>query len=97
MTPTEKMGLKYDSEKPMAHLIDPNWIIETAEVLTFGANKYAPNNWQGLEKERVLGAAYRHLLAYHSGEVLDQESGLPHLAHLSCCIMFLSYFDRNKP
>lgn len=32
----------------------------------------------------------RHLWAYRRGEVSDPESGLPHLAHAMCCLMFMA-------
>lgn len=64
-------------------------------VLEFGAVKYGPNNWQKVENAvtRYRDAAMRHLLAYHEGEEIDPESGLPHLAHMGCCLMFLLWFD----
>jgi hypothetical protein len=92
----EEDGMKVDSEKAMLGLIDPGWMESVAEVMTFGAKKYAPDNWKKLDKERYLNAAYRHLLAYHKGEINDPESGLPHLSHLSCCIMFLHYFENQQ-
>jgi hypothetical protein len=61
-----------------------------AEVLTFGAKKYDAHNWRGgLEYSRLIGAAYRHLSAYNDGEDKDPETGLSHLAHLGCCVLFL--------
>lgn len=68
-----------------------------ASVLTFGAIKYSPNNWRlGLEWGRVIGAAMRHLTAFSDGEDLDPESGLPHIDHLACCVMFLSEFQKKN-
>lgn len=61
-----------------------------AEVLTFGAKKYDAHNWRGgIEYSRLIGAALRHLTAYNDGEDKDPESGLSHLAHLGCCVLFL--------
>jgi hypothetical protein len=61
-----------------------------AEVLTFGAKKYDAHNWRGgIEYSRLIGAAMRHLTAYNDGEDADPESGLSHLAHLGCCVLFL--------
>lgn len=37
---------KYDSEKPRMDLLDPTAMQELAMVLTFGAGKYAANNWR---------------------------------------------------
>lgn len=85
------LGQKFDSGKARCDLLPPLAVLDIAKVLTFGALKYAPNNWKKVEnaKERYIAAALRHQLAYMSGEIYDQESGLPHLAHASCCLMFI--------
>ena len=93
-----ELGQKHDSEKPMVSLIDPAWLLETSEVLTFGAKKYAKDNWKHVDKahDRYLSAAYRHLLAFQAGEINDPESGLHHLAHATCCLMFLHHISTQK-
>lgn len=84
-------GLKNDTNKPNVSLVDPQWILEIAKVLDFGANKYSPHNWrQGLEWSRLYSAIQRHLLAFLNGEILDPESNLPHLHHAACGLMMLS-------
>lgn len=84
-------GLKNDTNKPNVSLVDPQWILEIAKVLDFGANKYSPHNWrQGLQWSRLYSAIQRHLLAFLSGETLDPESNLPHLHHAACGLMMLS-------
>lgn len=91
-------GLKYDSEKPRMDLLDPLFLEDVAKVLTFGANKYAAHNWrEGIYYSRLIAAAYRHLGAINRGEDIDPESGLPHTAHLGCCIQFLNWMMRTKP
>lgn len=63
---------------------------EIAEVLTFGARKYKPNNWRNCDDYgRYLAAAWRHWFALSNGEDLDSESGLTHRAHFMTNIMFL--------
>lgn len=90
-------GKKYDQEKPMVALVDPNWILEVAKVLTFGAQKYDEENWrEGFKYKRLLSALQRHILAFSSGEDLDPETGLSHLSHASCCLMFLSWMSENR-
>tara|TARA_R110000851_G_C13101976_1_gene568683 strand:- start:6367 stop:7092 length:726 start_codon:yes stop_codon:yes gene_type:complete len=62
-----------------------------AKVLTFGASKYKPNNWKACsDTGRYLAAAHRHLNAVIKGEQLDPETGLHHLDHVMCNLMFLS-------
>lgn len=92
--PNTRGGIKYDSDKPMCGLLEPEWLLGTAKVLTMGAKKYAPNNWQKVERQRYVHALYRHWLEYQKGNKTDEESGLSHLYHMSCCIMFLDWFDR---
>ena len=75
--------LKFDGDKPRYDLIPPSALKALADVYTFGARKYKPNNWKLCEEpEKYLAALMRHLEAYRSGEELDKDSGLPHLAHL---------------
>jgi hypothetical protein len=86
-----------DNPKLPLQLIPPALLKETAEVLQFGASKYAPNNWmRGMSWTTVYGALMRHQMAWFMGEELDPESGLPHMAHAACCLAFLSHF-RNNP
>lgn len=90
-------GMKNDQEKNRLDLIEPEFIESVGAVLTFGAKKYEPNNWQKVEdaKNRYYAAAMRHLLAWRKGEKTDPESGLSHLDHLACNVMFLQHFDRE--
>ena len=87
-------GLKYDAGKLRYSLIPPEATTALAEILTFGARKYAPNSWQTVPNapERYLDALMRHLEAYRSGDLIDSESGHPHIYHLLCNAAFLTYF-----
>ena len=62
----------------------------------FGAAKYSEGNWKGVEPVRYKDAAMRHLVAYMNGEKNDEESGLPHLAHLACCVLFLLWQEKRS-
>ena len=89
---------KDDTEKPRMELLDPDFMVGVAQVLTFGANKYAANNWKKAtpsDTERIKGAILRHLMAYMGGQKIDPETGLNHMYHISCNAMFLSYFDKH--
>jgi hypothetical protein len=89
-----KEGVKFDQGKARTDLISPVAIIEVSKVLEFGAKKYADHNWRkGMKWSRLLGAALRHILAYMGGEDKDPETGLSHLAHAFCCIMFLLEYE----
>ena len=90
-------GRKDDQDKNRLDLIEPEFIEGVGKVLTFGAKKYEENSWQKVEnaENRYYAAAMRHLLAWRRGEKIDPESGLSHLDHVACNIMFLQHFDRE--
>lgn len=95
---TEQKGMKHDSEKIQLELLSTKWLLGVGRVLTFGAKKYASHNWRkGIQQSRLLGASLRHILAYLDGEDLDQESGLSHLFHASCCLMFAAELKETRP
>ena len=82
-------GLKHDQGKPPMSLLSTTWLKGVAAVLGFGKKKYAAHNWRkGIVQSRLMDAALRHITSYMEGEDFDQESGLSHLDHASCCLMF---------
>lgn len=94
---TAPSGLKYDAGKPPMMLLDKYALEQIALVLAYGAQKYSKNNWRnGIEVTRLLDAAIRHIYA-SDYEDIDAESGLPHLAHAGCCIMFALWMRTYKP
>ena len=94
----EPLAIKKDEKKPRVDLIDPEFLEDLGYVLKSGAVKYNDHNWRnGFKWSRLIGACFRHLLAIMRGENNDLESGLPHTAHLSACVMFLSWHMKHKP
>jgi len=93
-----KLGIKFDKQKTRFDLIPWNEIKQVADVLTLGANKYADDNWKFVPdgKKRYFAAALRHLVAWKEGEQNDTESGISHLAHATCCCLFLMYLDTEN-
>lgn len=92
--------MKFDSNKPRMDLIEPEFLEGIAKVLTLGASKYAPDSWKTQVSEperRYYAAALRHLVAWKKGEKMDPESGLSHLYHAACNLMFLGFFDEAHP
>lgn len=89
-------GRKDDSGKPRWDLLPMHALEDVARVLEFGACKYAPDDWRKVEgwRWRYARAGFGHLAAFVRGERLDAESGLPHLAHATCCVLFLLELDR---
>lgn len=65
--------------------------------MTFGATKYSAWNWaKGMKWSRLIGALLRHLLDWARGQKLDPESGLPHLWHALCCLVFLVVYEKRN-
>jgi hypothetical protein len=78
--PKESAGRK---KCPM-HLLPPEFLIQTANVLGHGADKYEAWNFRKtkVNLSTYQGAMMRHLTQIAKGEDLD-ESGFPHLAHIA--------------
>ena len=85
------LGIKNDQQKLRYDLLPVEPLEALVAVLTYGASKYADNNWKYVTPfdDRYYAAALRHLTAWRKGEELDKESGMPHLAHAMCCLVFL--------
>lgn len=89
---------RFDIGKPRFSLIPPAPLEEIAKVLTMGAEKYGDRNWEkGMKWTRCVDSLERHLNAWKSGENLDKESGLPHLAHVCVNSMFLLQYEKTYP
>lgn len=91
-------GAKHDSGKPRYDLLPAAAEAEIVEVLTHGADKYAPDNWRKVTDpvERYYAALRRHLAAWRLGEELDSESGLRNLAHVATNAVFLMELTRKE-
>lgn len=98
MKKLNQQAVKYDQQKTEYHYMSSIAIEQLNKVLSFGAKKYAAHNWRGgMKWTRVVSAALRHLFAWLGGETYDKETGLNHLAHCMCCLMFLLEFEVTHP
>lgn len=90
-------GKKYDEGKPNWSLLPLVVVKDIVSVLTVGKEKYSKDNWKEVSnpEERYFSAAMRHLEQYQSGDEVDSESGITHLAHACCCLIFLMWFDKQ--
>lgn len=86
-----KQEAKADAGKPRLTLVPRRILTAVARVREYGCEKYGdPENWRQVDPQRYRDAAFRHFLAYLDDPTgTDEESGLPHLAHLACNIAFL--------
>lgn len=91
-------GMKFDTGKLDYTLVPWDGVEEIVKVLEFGARKYARDNWKHVEgaQTRYLAAAFRHMIAYNQGQTTDQETGLSHLAHAGCCLLFLLSLEKTN-
>lgn len=92
------VGLKYDIDKPRHSLLPKGSVNSVVAVLEFGAKKYDVDNWQKVDnaRDRYYNAAMRHIESWWSGEKLDKETGIHHLAHAATNLFFLMWFDKDQ-
>lgn len=95
---TSDTGGQKGSKDARIGSLDPLALMEVAKVAGFGEKKYARLNYmKGYEWSLSYDAMQRHLHAFWSGEDLDPESGLPHLAHAAWHCLALMAFMREHP
>lgn len=91
-------GARYNDNKPNFSLIPLVTLEDEARVWEYGAKKYARNNWmKGQAWSIPLACALRHLAAWQSGETVDKESGVNHLAHAICNLRMLTLYETTYP
>lgn len=107
-TPAARRAVKYredtpfhaDSGKAPVEQLPAVSLEGVARVFGYGAVKYGPYNWLEYQDEwqwgQLVGSTLRHLFAFMRREDVDQESGLPHLAHAAANIlMLMQLIDRG--
>lgn len=91
-------GVKFDQDKEVRWDLMP-WdaLEEIAKVLNAGSKKYGDRNWEkGMAYGRLIRATIGHVTDWARRRDVDSETGLSHLAHAGCCILFLlAYVLRN--
>lgn len=74
---------------------DPTYMFRSAKIAVhhvreYGAKKYLNRDtWVKTDRAEYLKAAERHLDALKEGEEFAEDSGLPHIWHALCDIMFV--------
>ena len=85
-------NFKHDEGKLRYSLLDFTFLKQIVKIREYGVKKYRdPEGWKKVPdaKQRYKEALLRHIFAWAEGEEVDPESGLPHLAHAACNIMFI--------
>jgi hypothetical protein len=87
----------FDEGKEPLDQLPTESLMEIAKVMAMGEKKYGRNNWtKGMDWHKLIGSTLRHVMKFNMGEDIDKESGLSHLAHAACDIMFLQWYVINK-
>lgn len=94
-------GQKKDGGKERWDLLPHDALREVARVMSSvlveNGGKYEPRNWEkGIAASRLYAAAMQHLTSWWTGEDLDPETGLHHLAHAACCVLFMLALARRS-
>jgi hypothetical protein len=84
--------------KPRMDLVPMDAVVAVAEVLTFGAQKYADDSWkrEPFTSATYLSAEGRHWGKMAQGEVYDDESNLLHAAHKACNALMQLWHEMQK-
>lgn len=89
---------KYGSGRPRLDLLTLEALEEIARAAEYGTRKYAAWDWldNAMPWADRARAVISHTMKWLGGENLDPESGLSHLAHAGCNIMFLLTYEKRK-
>ncbi|MEK6266418.1 MAG: DUF5664 domain-containing protein [Clostridium sp.] len=89
--------MKDTNGKNRMDLVPSESLEEIAKIFTFGAEKYAVNDWmQGIDYSSLIGAYKRHAAAFERNENVDPESGHYHLAHAATNMMMLLFYQVHQ-
>lgn len=88
---------RFDKGKIRYSLLPWGVVGELVKVYEYGCEKYERDNWKrGMSWSRVYDSLMRHLQSFWSGEELDPESGLHHLAHVIWNSVTLLWYVLNR-
>lgn len=95
---------KRDTGKPRFDLLEdgcPDALLDVVKVMTWAVEVkgYRAHSWKEVPeaRRRYRAAMSRHRNALARGELLDDESGLPHEAHIACNAIFLAQLLYVQP
>jgi hypothetical protein len=91
-------SLRFNTGKSQTSELDPEFLLGMGRVLEKARQKYPRGNWSlGNNYSVPWDSMMRHLLAWQSGESLDEESGQNHLYHAALNLMMLAHYEQNFP
>jgi hypothetical protein len=76
------------TKKPPLRLLPTIALLYLSRAMSLGAKKYGEFNWRAAKIRATVydEAALRHIFALLDGQDTDEESGLPHEAHVMACM-----------
>ena len=88
---------RFDAGKVRLELVPAEAVEAMGRVFTHGSQKYDDWNWaKGFPWLQPYASLMRHLMAWHRGENIDPESGLPHLDHaITNLAMLITFRERG--
>lgn len=93
MSRAKPVVIKADEGKPRPSLLPFRALDHVIAVREYAHREYGKgaDQWRDLPdgRARFFDAALRHAFAHARGEELDPKSGLPHLAHAACSLLFV--------
>lgn len=94
----DNLPCRYNEGKPDVSLVPSEFILASARAMTYGAKKYKAGNYllaDGMPVTTVYASMMRHLLAWHEGELYDDESGLLHTDHIAANLAMLIELEKR--
>jgi hypothetical protein len=90
--------IRENKGKPRFSLV-PMWLLDgAANVFEYGATKYETWNWtKGDNILKLLDSAYRHIIAFQSGDDNDEETGESHIDHAIANLLFIKHTMSKHP
>ena len=83
--------------KAKLSLVPYHGMVAVAEVREYGVKKYGdPDGWKEVAPLEFIDAALRHIGKYLAEADYDEESGLHHISHAACNLMFVADMVKNN-
>ena len=95
----KEQAMRFNAGKPqLSYMLEADVAMKgMCGAFAFGAIKYERMNWKkGLPVIEIMDSLLRHMMAVANGEVLDADSGLPHVDHITCNAVFLATFGLRE-
>lgn len=81
--------------KPPMYLLPGDALKSVAQVLGHGAKKHGRYSWRDYPVESYLSAMGRHIGSVYEGELVDEEFGETHFAHIAASALFMDWIYHN--